>query len=90
MPAVWQMYLQRIFIAGLVVDASYGLGILAEFATKIAAEQSNISHVNVDSSQGDHSTILFEVQVKDRAHLARLIRAIRGMPDVMKVERSLT
>jgi (p)ppGpp synthase/HD superfamily hydrolase len=32
---------------------------------------------------------LFEVQVHDRAHLARLIRAIRGMQDVMKVERSL-
>ena len=59
------------------------------WATRIAGEQSNISHVNVDSSQGDHSTILFEVQVRDRAHLARLIRAIRGMPDVMKVERSL-
>ena len=33
--------------------------------------------------------VLAQVQVKDRAHLARLIRAIRGMPDVMKVERSL-
>ncbi len=88
-PAVWQKDQQRVFSAGLVVDASNRMGILAEIATKIAAEQSNISHVNVDSSQGDHSTILFEVQVKDRAHLARLIRAIRGMPDVMKVERSL-
>ena len=43
----------------------------------------------MDSSQGDQSTIQFEIQVRDRAHLARLIRAIRSMPDVMKVERSL-
>jgi guanosine-3',5'-bis(diphosphate) 3'-pyrophosphohydrolase len=90
-PAVWQKDQppQHLFSAGLVVDASNRMGILAEVATRIAAEQSNISHVNVDSSQGDHSTILFEVQVHDRAHLARLIRAIRGMRDVMKVERSL-
>jgi (p)ppGpp synthase/HD superfamily hydrolase len=65
------------------------MGILAQVATHIAAEQSNISHVNVDSSQGGESTLLFEVQVRDRAHLARLIRAIRSMPDVIKVERSL-
>ncbi len=90
-PAVWQkdQTPQHLFSAGLLVDATNRMGILAEIATRIAGEQSNISHVNVDSSQGDHSTILFEVQVRDRAHLARLIRAIRGMPDVMKVERSL-
>ncbi|MGH8249477.1 MAG: RelA/SpoT family protein [Steroidobacteraceae bacterium] len=87
--AVWQKDQQRLFSAGLVVEVQNRMGILAEVATRIAAEQSNISHVNVDSSQGDQSTILFEVQMQDRAHLARLIRAIRGMPDVMKVERSL-
>jgi RelA/SpoT family (p)ppGpp synthetase len=89
-PAVWQKEQQRLFTAGLTVEVANRMGILAEVATRIAAEQSNISHVNVDSSQGDHSTLLFEVQVKDRAHLARLIRAIRGMKDVLKVERSLT
>ncbi|HXV40953.1 MAG TPA: bifunctional (p)ppGpp synthetase/guanosine-3',5'-bis(diphosphate) 3'-pyrophosphohydrolase [Steroidobacteraceae bacterium] len=88
-PAVWQKDQQRLFVAGLAVEVTNRMGILAQVATQIAAEQSNISHVNVDSSQGDQSTILFEVQVRDRAHLARLIRAIRGMKDVMKVERSL-
>jgi guanosine-3',5'-bis(diphosphate) 3'-pyrophosphohydrolase len=88
-PAVWQKDQQHLFSAGLLVEASNRMGILAEIATRIAGENSNISHVNVDSSQGDHSTILFEVQVQGRGHLARLIRAIRGMPDVMKVERSL-
>ena len=88
-PAVWQKDQQRLFIAGLAVEVTNRMGILAQVASQIAAEQSNISHVNVDSSQGDQSTILFEVQVKDRAHLARLIRAIRGMKDVLKVERSL-
>ncbi|MBX3702232.1 MAG: bifunctional (p)ppGpp synthetase/guanosine-3',5'-bis(diphosphate) 3'-pyrophosphohydrolase [Steroidobacteraceae bacterium] len=88
-PAVWQKDQQRLFTAGLAVEVTNRMGILAQVATQIAAEQSNISHVNVDTSQGDQSTILFEVQVRDRAHLARLIRAIRGMKDVLKVERSL-
>ncbi|HEU0224038.1 MAG TPA: bifunctional (p)ppGpp synthetase/guanosine-3',5'-bis(diphosphate) 3'-pyrophosphohydrolase [Steroidobacteraceae bacterium] len=88
-PAVWQKDQQRLFTAGLAVEVTNRMGILAQVATQIAELQSNISHVNVDSTQGDQSTILFEVQVKDRAHLARLIRAIRGMKDVLKVERSL-
>ncbi|MGH8135081.1 MAG: RelA/SpoT family protein [Steroidobacteraceae bacterium] len=88
-PAVWHKEQQRLFNAGLIIEVTNRMGILAQVATRIASEQSNIIHVNVDSSQGELSTILFEVQVHDRAHLARLIRAIRGMPDVMKVERSL-
>jgi RelA/SpoT family (p)ppGpp synthetase len=88
-PAVWHKEQQRLFNAGLIIEVANRMGILAQVATRIAAEQSNIIHVNVDSSQGEHSTILFEVQVRDRAHLARLIRAIRDMTEVMKVERSL-
>jgi RelA/SpoT family (p)ppGpp synthetase len=88
-PAVWHKEQERLFNAGLIIEVANRMGILAQVATKIAAEQSNIIHVNVDSSQGEHSTILFEVQVRDRAHLARLIRAIRDMTEVMKVERSL-
>ncbi|MSQ91959.1 MAG: bifunctional (p)ppGpp synthetase/guanosine-3',5'-bis(diphosphate) 3'-pyrophosphohydrolase [Gammaproteobacteria bacterium] len=88
-PAVWHKEQERLFNAGLIIEVANRMGILAQVATRIAAEQSNIVHVNVDSSQGEHSTILFEVQVRDRAHLARLIRAIRGITDVMKVERSL-
>jgi len=88
-PAVWHKEQQRLFSAGLIVEVNNRMGILAQVATQIAAEHSNIIHVNVDSSQGEQSTILFEVQVRDRAHLARLIRAIRGMQDVIKVERSL-
>ncbi len=88
-PAVWQKDQQRLFSAGLNVEVVNKMGMLAQIATQIAAEQSNIVHVNVDTSQGDQSTILFEVQVRDRAHLARLMRAIRSMPEVTRVERSL-
>ena len=88
-PAVWHKDQQRLFSAELKIEVRNRVGILAEVATRIAAEQSNISHVNVDSGQGELSTLLFDVQVNDRAHLARLMRTIRSMPDVIRVERSL-
>jgi len=33
--------------------------------------------------------LIFELRVHDREHLARIIRVIRRMPDVVRVARSL-
>jgi len=33
--------------------------------------------------------LVFEVKVRDRRHLARIIRVIRRMPDVLKLSRTL-
>ncbi len=38
---------------------------------------------------GDTSTLVFELQVHDRRNLARVIRAVRRMPEVLKVTRTL-
>ena len=38
---------------------------------------------------GDVSLIKLEVEVKDRKHLARIVRAIRQMPEVLRVSRYL-
>ncbi len=89
LPAVWQKEQHRTFTASLSVEVKNRLGILAQVATQIAAQQGNISHVNVDSGhEGALSTLLFELQVRDRSHLNGVIRAIRDMPDVIKVGRS--
>jgi len=36
---------------------------------------------------GDASTLLFRLKVRDRRHLAQVIRSIRTNPDVVKVNR---
>jgi (p)ppGpp synthase/HD superfamily hydrolase len=36
----------------------------------------------------DTSTLIFELQVRCRKHLARVMRVIRAMPDVLKVHRT--
>ncbi len=38
---------------------------------------------------GDSSSLKFELQVRDRKHLARILRTVRRMPDVLRVSRSL-
>lgn len=64
------------------------MGLLAEMATVIATAQCDIDHVAVETDS-DSSTIEFLLRVRDRDHLARVIRGIRAMPDVVRITRPI-
>ena len=51
----------------------------------------NLDKIFRDEMRGHFRSELltFELLVQDRRHLARVIRAVRVMPEVMKVTRSL-
>ena len=65
------------------------MGVLAAVASSIAGTETNIDHVSVEERDADSSTLRLELQVHDRKQLARVIRTIRRMPDVLKVSRTL-
>jgi guanosine-3',5'-bis(diphosphate) 3'-pyrophosphohydrolase len=64
-------------------------GVLAAVAAAIAGARTNIGHVSVVERDADSSTITFELQVRDRAQLARVIRSIRSMSEVLQIERTI-
>jgi len=63
--------------------------VLASVASAIAGTQTNIDRVSVVERDTDTSTLIFEMMVKDRKQLASVIRAVRSMPEVLKVARTL-
>ena len=65
-------------------------GILARVAAEIGESDANITHVGMDEDQEPSMALIhFTVQVEDRAHLARLIRNIRRIPEVTRLLREL-
>jgi GTP pyrophosphokinase len=61
---------------------------LAKIATGIAQTESNIDSVNIEEPDGSqYSNINFTVQVRNRVHLADLIRNLRKIPDVVRISR---
>ena len=42
---------------------------------------------SVEQREGDVTLMRLEVEVKDRLHLAKVVRTIRRMPDVVRVSR---
>jgi acetolactate synthase small subunit len=64
-------------------------GVLAAVAAAIASAETNIDHVSIDEQDSDTAVLTFELRVRDRRHLARLVRIIRRMPDVTRVTRTI-
>ena len=84
----WKRNVKLSFQAGIVVRSLNRMGLLAEMATVIATAQCDIDHVAVETDS-DSSTIEFLLRVRDRDHLARVIRGIRAMPDVVRITRPI-
>jgi guanosine-3',5'-bis(diphosphate) 3'-pyrophosphohydrolase len=85
----WQPHVDRLFNVEIRIDVSNRMGALAAIASNIAATNTNIEHVAVDERDGDASTLIFDLQVRNRKHLAGVIKNLRKMPEVMKVTRVL-
>ncbi|MCW8987717.1 MAG: ACT domain-containing protein, partial [Gammaproteobacteria bacterium] len=62
-------------------------GVLARVASTIADMEANIEKVNIVERDGIHSTLSFTVMVVNRPHLARIMRELRKMEDVIRINR---
>ncbi|GAB6050975.1 bifunctional (p)ppGpp synthetase/guanosine-3',5'-bis(diphosphate) 3'-pyrophosphohydrolase [Hydrogenophilus islandicus] len=78
---------ERRFPAGLKVIARDRIGMLARISSAIAQEEGNIVHVDLDAQSDATTLIHFVVEVRDRVHLARLIKRLRRTDGVLRVQR---
>lgn len=85
----WSPDIQREYEVPLRVDITNSKGVLAKVAHSITSADANITQVSMDDSFSDSSaTMKFSVQVKDRVHLAKVLRILRHNIDVVRVART--
>ena len=89
LPVTWQALPERLFSSEVRVEVANRTGVLAAVAAAISSTDTNIDRVSVEERDTDTSELVFELKVHDRKHLARIVRMIRRMPDVIRVTRSL-
>jgi guanosine-3',5'-bis(diphosphate) 3'-pyrophosphohydrolase len=85
----WEKNVERDFHCQIQCETRNRTGVLAEVAATIADSGSNIEQVEVVSRHEDASTLTFLLQVHDRIHLAKIMRSVRTMPNVIKVSRTI-
>jgi len=61
--------------------------VLAKVATEIAEAGSNIDNVSMDEERSLYTTMHFTLQVANRLHLARVMRALRRIQEVVRIAR---
>jgi GTP pyrophosphokinase len=89
LPVTWQPASDRLFSSEIRVYVVNRTGMLAAVAAAIANLETNIDRVAIEEHGSDAVILTFELRVRDRKHLARIVRVIRRMPDAVRVTRSL-
>lgn len=84
----WKDSIKREFLVELRAEVNNKTGVLAAVAANIADTGCNIDSVSVVERDGETSTLIFHLQVKNHDQLDDVIRSIRSMPDVIGVSRS--
>ena len=79
----------RAFETSLLVTVSNGKGVLARVAAALASAEADITHVNMGQERAQDATDLrFGVAVRDRVHLASVLRIVKRTPSVLRVQRA--
>jgi GTP diphosphokinase / guanosine-3',5'-bis(diphosphate) 3'-diphosphatase len=91
LPVAWESDATRgrQFSSEIQLDINNRVGVLAAVASSIAGTETNIDQVSLEERDSNSSSLRFQLQVRDRKHLAKVIRTIRRMPDVQRVFRTL-
>lgn len=83
----WSDDLSGVFRIDLELAAATGRGTLGKVAAEISASEANIVDVGMEEHEG-MDNLRFGVQVRDRTHLAHLMRNLRTLSVVYSVKRA--
>jgi GTP pyrophosphokinase len=84
----WDQDTRKNFEVSIKLVVANQRGVLAKVAAEISSAGSNIQNVSVDPEDGGTYTGMhFTLQVSNRLHLAHIMRALRSVPEVIRISR---
>ena len=86
-PLTWAKDIDSEFNVELRIELAHQRGLIALLAGTISEADANIDKINVDERDGRISVIQLGISVRDRVHLARIIRKLRGLQGVSRITR---
>ncbi len=85
----WSDEPTRLFETALLITVTNGKGVLARVAAALATAEADITHVNMGQERAQDATELkFGIAVRDRAHLATVLRNVKRTASVLRVQRA--
>ncbi len=84
----WAANVSGEFLVDVRVEVESDRGIIATLATRITEQGASIEHINVHERDAHNSVIHLCIGVHNRIHLANIMRRIRNLSFVIRVNRS--
>ncbi len=79
----------RLFETALLITVANGKGVLARVAAALASAEADITHVNMGQERAQDATELrFGIAVRDRVHMASVLRSVKRTLSVLRVQRA--
>lgn len=88
MPLSWSNALSAEFSVLLKVEATPERGFVATLASRITEQESTIEHITASDRDAYTTIIDIQLTVRDRRHLANILRRVRALTAVRRVARS--
>lgn len=82
----WDKNINKLFEVSIKLIVANQRGVLAKVAASIAEAESNIENVNF-SNEGNYTALYFTLQVSSRQHLANVMRNLRRITEVVRINR---
>ncbi len=83
----WEASVDAEFPTQVVLDVVNERGALAQLAHGISERGASIENVHIEERDGIVATVHFLILVRDRRHLATVMRHLRAMPPVQRIVR---
>ncbi|KAF0811979.1 Bifunctional (p)ppGpp synthase/hydrolase SpoT [Andreprevotia sp. IGB-42] len=87
----WDPEVTRLFDVPIRILVDNARGALATIAAAIAEQDANIAAVSTQEPEDDdarYMQIQFTLQVNNRQHLAKILRGLRSLPNVYRINRA--
>lgn len=84
----WEENIAADFKIQLTIDIVNEKGVLAKIAGYIASSDADINDIGVDTDEGRFTKMHLLVTVKNRIHLAKIIKRLRQIKEVIRITRS--
>ncbi len=83
----WEEHINRIFPTFIRMIATNQRGVLATVASAISDQEANIINVDIKDKDDRYTKLEFVIEVRNRKHLADVMRRVRGIKNVSNISR---
>lgn len=83
----WEENIDRDFVTTVRMHATNQRGVLATVAAAVSEQEANILNVDIEDKDDRDTLLVFEIEVRNRQHLAQIIKRIRRIKHISHISR---